>query len=109
MSTDTASRTGAEPIWTDHGREMWYNPRRNDIPDRNHGLAYPQSVRVEYPSAYDGAVGRYHGDGDVVLIVKHERVRGRRRPIIVTVIDLTDRPLWEQEYVRYQAVYGGGS
>jgi hypothetical protein len=109
MSTDTVSQPESGPVWTDHGRKMWHNPRRNDVHSRDRARAWGESVRVEYPSAYDGAFGRYHRDGDVVLICKRTQTPDGRRPVIVTVIDLTDRPLWEQEYVRYQAVYGGRS
>jgi len=97
-----------EPHWTDHGRDQWTNPRRNDVPDRDPEMAWHDSERVDYPSAKPEHWGRYHPDGDCVLIVTGDEIDGQPRRVIVTVIDLTDRPIWEQVYVRCQVRYGRG-
>jgi hypothetical protein len=108
MSADTAPSTPtAEPIWTDHGRGQWHNPRRNDVCDREPSRGWRESVPVEYPDAYDGAWGRYHPPGDCVLICCRDQMT--RRPVVKTVINLPDRPPWEQEYVRCQVAFGGES
>lgn len=95
------------PLWSDHARDNWHNPRRNDCPDRDIGRAFRESEHVDYPSAKGDYYGRYHPDGDVVLICKSDRIDGQLYEVVVTAIRLRDRPLWEQEYVRYQFHYGG--
>lgn len=99
----------SRPIWTYHGLNQWHNDRRNDVSDRDPDCGYQETVRIDYPSAYDGAFGRYHPEGDCVLIVKRDLDdEGLVRPYVVTVLALGDRPAWEREYVRCQVVYGHG-
>lgn len=108
MTTDRADPMPA-PRWTKHGRKQWRNRRRNDVPDRDLDQAWAESIPVDYPSARDGARGRYHADGDCVLLVKDDDdPRGRLRPHVVTVLNLDDRDRWEQYYVRCQAWYNSG-
>ena len=110
MSSDASTgQSILEPQWTKHGRRMWHNDRRNDVHDRDRDRGWHESVPVDYPSAYDGARGRYHADGDCVLIVKFDVTPCGIQPFVITVLNLRDRPVEEQAYVRAQAQFGGGS
>ncbi|ELY96618.1 hypothetical protein [Natrialba taiwanensis] len=104
MSAKSSGECDTVPVvWTQHGREQWHNERRNAAADRSTERAWRESVEVDYPSARDGARGRYHPDGDCVLIVKRD---AGGADVVVTVINLNDRGVREQAYVRYQAAYG---
>jgi hypothetical protein len=92
---------------TNEAYTRWNNPRRNDVHDRDLERGYHESVRVDYPDAYGGAWGRYHVDGDCVLIVCRDQATSR--PVVKTVLNLPDRLPWVQEYVRCQVAYGGES
>jgi len=107
--SETAGRPihDRDPHWSDHALNEWTNPRRNDVPDRDPGEGWANSQRVDYPSADAQTWGRYHPDGDCVLIVTGDEIDGQRRRVVVTVLNLDDRPVWEQVYVRCQVRYGG--
>lgn len=106
MSAERQRARQSAPHWTHHARRQWTDSARNDVPDRARDRAWREAVPVDYPSAYDGATARYHRDGDAILIVKYDVVDGQRRPVIITVINLRDRSLQEQAYVRAQALWG---
>jgi hypothetical protein len=98
-----------EPHWSAHARDKWSDPRRNDVPDRDPEKAWHDTQRVDYPSAKPEHWGRYYPDGDCVLIVTGDEIDGAPRRVVVTVLPLSDRPIWERVYVRCQVRYGGGS
>lgn len=105
MSAETRSQSRTQPHWSQHGRDRWHDERRNAVHDREPETGWREAVPVEYPSA-DDCRARYHMEGDCVILWRHDAVRGQRRPVIITVIDLSDRGPEEQAYVRCQAVYG---
>lgn len=107
MSATTPDAT-TDARWTAHGLEKWHNARRNDVHMRDPDRGWRESVHVDYPGARDGARGRYHVDGEIILIVKDHITSDGRQPVIVTCINLDDRPVWEREYVRCQVEFGGG-
>lgn len=108
MSADTQpTQRDRSGFWSVHARERWFDPTRNDVSGRSPECGWRESVPVDYPSADGDTRGRYHADGDCVLLVKDDIVRGQSRRVVVTVINLRDRELWEQEYVRCQARHGG--
>jgi len=90
--TDIDPHVDADLVWSNHAKDRW--------DDRGNGVGYlrafEQSEEVDYPSAYDGARGRYHEASDVVLIVRRERQRDsavgwRIVDMVVSAIELGDR------------------
>lgn len=89
-----ASSPGTELAerWRWHTSEAWFE--RSRTPWRDPRGAFDQAVEVHYPSADAGDAAYYDPDGDVVFLEYDGRVR--------TCIALSDRPAWEQDYVRNQ-------
>lgn len=109
MTNNISEADQRGPVWTKHARAQWREPRRNDVSGRALDRGFRESQRVEYPSAKEGAHGRYHAEGECVLICKYDHIDGVVRPVVVTVINLRDRPPWERYYVRCQTRFGGGA
>jgi len=106
-SSETDRVIAHEAIWSNHALNHWTHGRRNDVPEREPDDAYREAVPVHYPSARGGCWGRYHPDGDCILILTDARKDGDCWPLVKTVIDLSDRSVEEQRYVRQQAENGG--
>jgi len=87
--------------WSTHARQRW--SERSACPGRDLGRVWREAVRVDYPSARDGAVGWAHDGGDVVLLVTRDRAGDEL--VVTTVIELDDRPVEERAYVRAQVVH----
>ena len=68
---------------------------------------WAQSEEVDYPPAHSATRGRYHEATDTVLIVKRLRLNGGANgwefvDLVVSVIELGDRPDDEQRHARQQ-------
>ena len=101
--TDPDLRLDPTVEWSTHAKDRWQE-RGGSV---GHLRAWQESAEVDYPSAHSEARGRYHEATDSVLIVK--RVRRNTDDlgwefidIVMSVIELDDRPDDEQRYVRQQ-------
>jgi len=89
--------------WSGHAKERWQE-RAGSV---GYLRAWQQSEEVDYPSAHSRCRGRYHEATDSMLIVKRVRrnagaVGWEFADIVMSVIELGDRPEEEQQYVREQ-------
>ncbi|QLH78637.1 hypothetical protein HZS55_15665 [Halosimplex rubrum] len=76
-----------------HARDRWRNRTHARLDDLK--TAWYEATPVEYPPAKGETYARYHAPTDTVLLARNGE--------LVTVIELTDRPADQQEFVRDQA------
>ncbi|WP_265112235.1 hypothetical protein [Halosolutus halophilus] len=79
---------------TDHVEDRWSD--RALLDDVDVQEAWQEAAPIHYPSAYRGAVARYHRRTDTVLLA--------RQGGLVTCIELMDRPWSARVYVRNQVI-----
>lgn len=91
MATSSPGAELAER-WHSHVSDNWFE--RSRTPWRDPRGAFDAATEVHYPSADVGNTAYYDPVGDVVFLEYDGLVR--------TCIALSDRPAWEQDYVKNQ-------
>ena len=103
LISDPDLRLNPTVEWSPHAKDRW-GERAGAV---GYLRAWAQSEEVDYPSAHSATRGRYHEATDTVLIVKRLRRNGGAVgwefvDLVVSVIELGDRPDDEQRHVRQQ-------
>jgi len=103
LISDPDLRLNPTVEWSSHAKDRW-GERAGAV---GYLRAWDQTEEVDYPPAHSATRGRYHEATDTVLIVKRLRRNGGAVgwefvDLVVSVIELGDRPDDEQRHVRQQ-------